>query len=358
MKLSSISISNVRNINHLDIEFGQRFNIFYGENGAGKSSILEAIYLLSTGKSFRSHQIKKIISHEASEITLFARVEDDEGIQSALGFRKSASDSEIRINGENTKSIAELAVRLPVLITTQDSHKLIDAGPQWRRQFLDWGLFHVKHEFHTIWKNYRKLLKQRNTALSQQASAEEIAIWDISLVETGIKYDQLRQAFIHEFTPYFIEFSRYLLGENEYNLEYSRGWPKAYDYAEAMARNLDNDRNYRRTEYGPHRADLRLMFNSQNSRDTASRGQQKLLVYALNLALIAYLQDTKGIKTLMLLDDLGSELDPNHANQLLSLLWERFSQVCITTANLGTLPLNEYTDTKLFHVKHGGIEVN
>ena len=96
------------------------------------------------------------------------------------------------------------------------------------------------------------------------------------------------------------------------------------------------------------------MFDSQNSRDIASRGQQKLLVYALNLALIAYLKVEQGVETIMLLDDLGSELDPDHAKKLLNLLWNRFSQVCITTANLETLPLRGF-DVKLFHVKHGEV---
>jgi len=355
MILSTISISNVRNIKKIDVELGNRFNVFYGENGAGKSSILEAIYLLSSGKSFRTHQIKKIITHQESNILLFAKVIEAQDKITNLGLSKSTTGNEIRINGETAKSISELAQRLPVLVTTQDSHKLIDSGPQWRRQFLDWGLFHVKHEFHDVWKNYKKILKQRNAALAKSCTRDEVTIWDITLATCGEEYNLLREGFIEQFKPYFIEFATYLLGENAYNLEYSKGWPKALSYAECLSSYFEKDSQSRRTEYGPHRADLRIMFNSQNSRDTASRGQQKLLVYALNLAQIAYLQDEKNIKTLMLLDDLGSELDSGHANKLLSLLRDRFSQVCITTANLETLPLENYEDIKLFHVEHGEI---
>lgn len=355
MLLQSVKISHVRNIQQLSIELGPRFNVFYGENAAGKTSILEAIYLLSTGKSFRSHQIRKIISYDADEITVFAKIKDNKEQQTNLGLRKTTQGYEIRINGDKTKNLSELASRLPILVTTQDSHKLIDSSPQWRRQFLDWGLFHVEHDFFTIWKNYRKLLKQRNSALQHSRPPEEIKIWDQSLGEYGQQYDQLRQHFISEFSPYFIEFSRYLLGKNEYNIEYSRGWPKGLSYQENLDKTFDRDYLHKRTEYGPHRADIHLYINSKHTRDSASRGQQKLLVYALNLALIAYLEDKTGSKPLMLLDDLGSELDPHHANRLLSLLWERFSQVCITTANLDTLPVNDFTELKLFHVEHGAI---
>ena len=354
MNLTSISITNVRNIQQVNINFGNRFNVFYGENGAGKSSILEAIYLLSTGKSFRTQQIKKIISHCHSSITLFAKVEDENGMQTALGLSKSEQGNEIRINGQNVKNISELALRLPVLVTTQDSHKLIDSGPHWRRQFLDWGLFHVKHEFHETWKNYRKLLKQRNSALCSGYTKEQITVWDDALIKYGEMYDQLRTDFVSGIEPYFIEFSQVLLGENEYNLEYLKGWPRAKSFSEILKSHFEKDRLTRRTEYGPHRADLRVLYDSQNGRDTASRGQQKLLVYALNLALIAYLKASQGVETIMLLDDLGSELDTGHASKLLNLLRDKFSQVCITTANLETLPLNT-CDVKLFHVKHGEV---
>ncbi len=353
MMLSSIKISNVRNIRQLSINFGPRFNIFHGENGAGKSAILEAIYLLSAGKSFRTHHIKKLISYEESQIILFAQVQDNDDVISNLGLLKSAKGNEIRINGEDVKSISELAIRLPVLVTTQDSHKLIDSGPQWRRQFLDWGLFHVKHEFLSVWKNYNKLLKQRNSALFNGCHRDELIAWDNSLAHYGQQYDQIRKTFINEFTPYFVEFSQYLLGKRAYNLVYQQGWPKDLIYAECLDKYREKDVASRRTEYGPHRADLRIEVDLQNSRDTASRGQQKLLVYALNFALIAYLEETKGIKTLMLLDDLGSELDPRHTAKLLRLLRDKFSQVCITTANLEALALDNYDDVKLFHVKHG-----
>ncbi len=350
-----LSISHIRNIESLSLEFGPHFNILYGDNGAGKSAILEAIYLLSTGKSFRTNQLRKIISYSESEFTLFAKVKGNDGSHYQLGLSKSLQGNEMRINGEKVKNIAEFASKLPVLVITQDSHKLLDSGPQWRRQFLDWGLFHVKHEFLSVWQNYRKILKQRNAALQKNCSVDEVKIWDEALAEYGEQYHRLRTTLLSDFLPYFIEFSRHLLGEKEYNVEYVKGWPKGLNFGECLPKYYSRDLSLKRTDYGPHRADFKVFMNGQNCRDSASRGQQKLLVHALNFALVSYLEACKGAKTTLLLDDLGSELDPRHTKKLLRLLEEKFSQVCITTANLDSLPLANSTDIKMFHVEHGEV---
>jgi len=354
--LSEISITNVRNICLATISFGSKFNVFYGQNGSGKTSVIESIYLLATAKSFRSSQARKIINENNQSLTVFGRITGpNESIR--IGIEKTVNANTIRVNGSNVRFISELAECLPVLVIEQDSHKLLESGPQWRRKFIDWGLFHVKHDFTSIWSDYRKSLKQRNALLIQGAPTDIIQSWTDGLCELADAYTSMREEYVDKLQPYFQSYVSSLLDEAGYTLTYKRGWTKDISLLNCMSENISKDRSSFRTNYGPHRADLVIKKDSKDIRDHVSRGQQKLLVYALNLAQVSLLKDLTNKNTILLLDDMGSELDLNHSNNLLTLLEESFGQVCITTANLDTIPLADMDDVKLFHVKHGSIEV-
>jgi len=352
--LSEISISHVRNIESASVQFGPKFNVFFGENGSGKTSVIESIYLLATAKSFRSNQIRKIINEHNQSLTVFGRISSLTET-TKIGIEKSLDSNNIRINGKTIKVVSELAERLPVLVIEQDSHKLLESGPQWRRKFIDWGLFHVKHDFTYVWGSYSKSLKQRNALLVQGASNEAIESWTEGLTEYGEMYSSMREEYVEAIRPYFTKYVSALLNDNDFTLSYRRGWSKDISLKDYLKENIFKDRSNCRTNYGPHRADLVIRKKGKDARDNVSRGQQKLLVYALNLSQVSYLKDVSDKDTMLLLDDLGSELDLNHSSNLLSLLEQSFGQVCITTANLETIPLDNMDEVKLFHVKHGSI---
>jgi len=352
--LSEIRITNVRNITSASVHFGTKFNIFFGENGSGKTSVIESVYLLATAKSFRSTLVRKIINENNHSLTVFGRIHgttDTELIN--IGIEKTLDANTIRINGNSVKLLSELAECLPVLVIEQDSHKLLESGPQWRRKFVDWGLFHVKRDFTSIWSDYRQSLKQRNALLIQGATSDVIQSWTEGLVALGETYSLMREEYVKILSPYFINHVALLLGEDDYCISYRRGWPKDISLKHCMAIQLEKDRASCRTNYGPHRADLLVKKNGKDVRDFVSRGQQKLLVYALNLAQVSLLKDLQNKETMLLLDDLGSELDLTHSSKLLALLSQSFGQVCITTANLETIPIAGMEDVKLFHVKQG-----
>ena len=355
MLLDYIHIKDFRNIVEAKIQFGKQLNVFYGENGSGKSSVLESIYMLTTGKSFRTRQITKIIKEKENKLTLFGKLEQA-GNKATLGLERSVRGHVIRINGETVTRFSALASCLPVLVITQDSHKLLEAGPQWRRQFIDWGLFHVEHNFLSIWLNYRKLLKNRNVALANGAKQAEIDAWNEGLASYGEAFTAQRQAYITGILPLFQDFTDILLGNRACNLEYRRGWPASSNLLDTLNSQYQRDIRRGRTSYGPHRGDLVVKINGYEAKDHVSRGQQKLLVNALYFAQISYLKKNSNKNTLILLDDLGAELDIGHARKLINLVATRFSQVCITTANLDSLPLDKNNKVKLFHVKHGDIK--
>jgi len=354
--LFEISIKHLRNIEEASFKLGKKFNIFYGENGSGKTSILESIYLLATAKSFRSIHSRKIINENNYSLMVFGRICTAEE-HFKIGIERDLGSNTIRVNGQSIKSVAELAEYLPVLVIEQDSHKLLEEGPQWRRKFVDWGLFHVKHDFTPVWRSYRKSLKQRNALLIQGAEDHILQSWTVGFSVLGESFSELRERYIEELHPYFETYVEVLLGDSEYTLSYRKGWPKEITLLDCLNQNLHRDRANCRTNYGPHRGDLVIRKDGKDVREHVSRGQQKLLVYALNLAQVSLLKDIKGKDTLLLLDDLGSELDVENSSNLLMLLSEFFGQVCITTANLDTIPIANMDDVKMFHVKHGSIEV-
>jgi len=354
--LTEISITNVRNINTALLPLGPKFNVFFGLNGSGKTSVIESIYLLATARSFRTTQVRKIINENNHSLLVFGRIQGLNG-STQIGVEKSLGTSSIRLNSKTIKVVSELAECLPVLVIEQDSHKLLEAGPEWRRKFIDWGLFHVKHDFTPVWTSYRKSLKQRNALLVQGASFDVIQSWTDGLTRLGESYSDMRQSYVEELEPYFIKYVDLLLSEQNFSLTYKKGWPKDVSLDECMSESLAKDMASFRTHYGPHRADLVIRRNGKDARDLVSRGQQKLLVYALNLAQVSLLKEVKDKDTILLLDDLGSELDVKHSSNLLTLLSDSFGQVCITTANLDSIPITEMENVKLFHVKHGSIEV-
>lgn len=350
MIIERIHIFNVRNISEIDIRLGNHLNIFHGENGSGKTSILEAIYMLSSGKSFRSRKIRKIIKEHEDKLTIFAQFDEV-----TMGLERSYSSRKMQVNGESVSKVSTLAKHFPVLIITQDSHRLFDSGPLNRRQFLDWGLFHVEHDFLSVWSNYRKLLKNRNVALSNNASESEIIAWDQGLVLYGSKYTDFRKSYLAKLLPHFIRYARLLFGNYSFDLEYKQGWSEDKSFGECLAEQYPKDRFARRTVYGPHRSDLIVKINNRDAKDHVSRGQQKMLVYALYFSQVTLLKEIHNKETLILLDDLGAELDVQHAQKLLSLVSELFSQACITTANIDSLPLAKFESVKMFHVEHGSV---
>ena len=177
MYLETIQVSNVRAISHASLNLSPYLNLITGTNGSGKTSFLEAIYLLGVGRSFRSNQIKTIISNNSEELTVYGKLASPN--KNTLGIsRDKKGNYKVRIDHTDQKKLSSLAHYLPVLVITPDSYKLLTSGPQHRRQFLDLSVFHVEHAFANSWKRYNRILKQRNAQLKRCRSYSELAIWD------------------------------------------------------------------------------------------------------------------------------------------------------------------------------------
>lgn len=349
MILSDLKINHLRTISNAHVVLNSRFNFISGANGSGKTSILEALYLLSCGHSFRSREISPIIAYDASHLTIFARATD----QSTISIQKSSSEStQIKLNNQFCSSTSQLAYALPCQIFYSDIFQIIDAGPSVRRSVLDWGLFHVKHNYLILWKEYRRVLKQRNALLKTRAPYSQFIPWDKLLSDLAQQLDLVRT---HYFSEWLLIFNLVLpeLTECNCSIEYYRGWDRkntGKELAEILADNFTSDSHKQYTQYGAHQADLIIESNDNKAKHTLSRGQQKIILIALKLAQADLIQGD----CLYLFDDFSSELDDIHQKNLLRYLGKRKGQYVITSvtpiSNAQLFGLDEYTQ---FNINSG-----
>ncbi|GAB4391899.1 MAG: DNA replication/repair protein RecF [Gammaproteobacteria bacterium] len=354
MSLSKLTISSLRNLTHVELMPSPQFNVIYGENGSGKTSILEAIYLLGLAKSFRSHINSRLVQLNHERLIVHGLLKDG---QHSLGVEKSIQGKTIiRIDQQTVNSPTNLAELLPVQLFSPNSYRLLEDGPKERRQFLDWGLFHVEPGFLKCWQNYQVALKQRNNALRSMRPRREIQSWDQQLVYYGEALNELRKNYIDLLIPVFQLLFAELLEYQPVTLKYYQGWSQEINFSQALERDFASDVKQMLTRSGPHRADLRFWIsdNKQMAQDVLSRGQQKLLVCALKLAQGLLLKERTARTCVYLLDDLAAELDLVRRKHVARVLLDLDAQVFVTSVERNALPeINELPLTQLFHVERG-----
>ena len=359
MAISQLQITGVRNLLPVTLHASPRINILYGDNGSGKTSVLEAIHLLAMARSFRSTRLQPMIQYEQNNCTVFAQIDHTDGSQSNLGVsRDRQSELRIRIDGQNARSAAQLAQLLPLQLINPDSFRLLEGAPKMRRQFLDWCVFHVEHQFISAWQRLQTSLRQRNSCLRHGIIDQSIiAAWDRELCLASNEIDQLRRAYITKLKPVFEETLAKLLDLPGLTLSYFRGWDKSSELQEVLDRNLIRDRALGYTQVGPQRADLRVRIAKNNAVDILSRGQQKLVICALRIAQGYLLSQARRNECIYLVDDLPSELDEHHRKALCQLLDQLECQVFITCVDKQLMSSGWRKDTpvSLFHVEQGQI---
>jgi len=359
MSLSRVSVTAVRNLHPVTLLPSPRINLLFGANGSGKTSVLEAIHLLALARSFRSTRLQPVIQYEQAACTVFGQVMLDSERQCSVGVsRQRDGEFLIRIDGENARSAAQLAEVLPLQLINPDSFRLLEGAPKVRRQFLDWGVFHVEPRFLPVWQRLQKALKQRNSLLRRGTlDAVSVAAWDRELTAASGQIDEFRRAYILSLKPVFERILAELVDLPGLTLSYYRGWDKDRELSEVLAASLLRDRQLGHTHSGPQRADLRLRLGNHNAAEILSRGQQKLVVCALRIAQGHLLSQVRLNQCVYLVDDLPSELDEQHRKALCRLLEELKCQVFITCVNQELLSddWQKETPVSLFHVEHGRI---
>lgn len=347
--LAELNIHHLRNIESARLSLHPQCNIFYGPNGSGKTSLLEAIYLLSCGHSFRTREISPLVSEGESSLTVFARTSTDE----TISIQKSVTGpTQVKLNMHACYSSSELAHFLPCQIFYQDIFQIIDAGPSVRRTLLDWGLFHVEQSYHSIWKNYRALIKQRNALLRQKAAPLAFKPWNNQLVELAIELDRMRATYFTQWARCFQDF----LHELTYvpcSISYYKGWDRKQTgkgLAAILEEQLSTDIHRQYTHAGAHQADIVFDLSTRKAKQLLSRGQQKIILIALKLAQASLVPN----HCIYLLDDIAAELDAPHLSRLMDCLSKIKGQLFLTA--LDEVTLNKFThfsELKTYAIKAG-----
>lgn len=326
MSIVDLNIHNLRNITCARLSFHPRCNLIHGANGSGKTSILEAIYLLGSGHSFRTREISPLVQHEEDALTVFARTINN----ASISIQKSLlGPTQVKLNSQTCQSNSELARFLPCQVFYQDIFQIIDAGPATRRALLDWGMFHVELNYHSIWKSYRTVLKQRNALLRQKASYQSFIPWDQQLESLANDLDRLRAEYFirwnHVFQWYLSQ-----LTDVPCSIEYYKGWDKKQTGKTLTAILFDQfeaDQSRQYTTSGAHQADIYFDLSSKKAKLLLSRGQQKIVLIALKLAQATLLTT----KCIYLLDDISAELDSHHLSRLITCLNNVDGQLFLTS---------------------------
>jgi len=356
MHLKQLQINGFRNLCDAHIAPVCGVNLITGENASGKTSLLESIYYLGHIRSFRTKQLADLINRDSDQLQLFARINSSADKSIPIGIKRSRELLEVRADQKPVHKISEIAARFPVLAIHPDSYRLITGGPGDRRQYLDWGVFHVEQGFFSCWQRYKRALAQRNAALKSKQKDAFCDLWDKELVEAAKQIDFSRQSYITRMKPYFSELTERFFPDKTVGVEYKRGWPTDEDLGQLLKVNLSKDRSKGFTYYGPHRADLVIKVNGYSAQTGISRGQQKTLVALLRLAQAKQFTDATEQPCVLLYDDLAAELDETRKGMILSVLAEMQLQLFLTAIEPEQIDLSAWQDKKKFHVEQGKLQ--
>lgn len=353
MPLTLLEVENLRLFEKFRLAPDLRLNLIVGHNASGKTSLLEAIYLLGTGRSFRTTHLNQLIRNTTTSFLVSGLFQDEGVPPTRLAMQRDTLQTRFSVAGSAQPSASSLARTLPLQIISPDSHFQFFTNTRYRRGILDWGVFHVEPDFYTQWARYQRALNQRNAALKTRQLPKTCFAWDSELVDSGEKLHSYRHEFLEEWNARFQDYCFNLLGTSTANLELRQGWDPTTSFDQALHKERGRDVYTGTTHSGPHRADISLSFSGHSARIGASHGQQKLLVIALRLAQMAIFIQKTSRHCVVLVDDLAAELDNAHRQQLMRTLSNMSLQVFVTATEPGLVETRDWLSHKVFHVERG-----
>jgi DNA replication and repair protein RecF len=357
MHLSQLDIFQVRNLKNIRTSCHPQANIIFGANGSGKTSFLESIYLLGRGRSFRHRDLRVVVNNDSEELVVSGRLlRDQMSTAHQLGIRRTSKGLfEARLDGKPLQTAAQLVSELPLQLIDAHSFMLLEGGPLQRRQFLDWGVFHVEHDYSNLWRRFQKTLKQRNQLLRHGRIDEDLLrTWTAELIPLCEQITQFRRQYLAALSGQLNQAISAFEGLGEVSLEYYCGWDEELSLADVYIADQGRDIGTKTTSHGAHRADIRIKVDGRAAADHLSRGQTKLLVYALKLAQASHYREHTGESCLFLLDDLPAELDYQHREQVISYLNNLGCQYFITGVDKKDFEgLVQTVPHQMFHMEHG-----
>jgi DNA replication and repair protein RecF len=351
--IKSFQINNLRNIQSAEIVADPVLNVLVGDNGAGKTTVLEAMIVLAKGRSFRTGQIASLLGSSSDQFLISAKIQLETDRTSAVGVERSVKHWRARRDGKDVRQLSDLAEHLPLVLLEPNSHLLISGPPDSRRRYLDWGVFHVEHGFLGTWRRYARAIKQRNAAL--RAKEEGVAqSLNPLIVDLGEQVHRLREAQVavleHRLPGLLADLAP---GLEDISLRYQPGW-SGPSLGSALDDSFSRDMDRGLTGPGPHKADLVFRSGRHLARDCLSRGEMKIVAAAMMMAQARAISEA-GSRAVFLLDDLASEFDAQHRQSVIRAALVEGGQVWITGTQLEEGLLGLASSARVFHVEQGRV---
>jgi DNA replication and repair protein RecF len=364
MHLKSLSVLDYKNIEQAEITFCPKLNCFLGDNGAGKTNLLDAIYYLSFCKSFFNSVDLLNIKHGREFFMLqgkFLRGEADEIV--SCGYR-NGQKKHFKRNQKVYKKLSEHIGLFPLVMVSPSDSVLIAGGSEERRKFMDGVISQYDHGYLDSLIKYNRALLQRNNLLKKFADAktfdeETILIYDEQLISYGKIIYQKRREFIDRIIPVFQYFYEFVSGGNEkVELDYNSSLSKE-DFSDQLIGSREKDRVTLYTNVGVHKDDLDLIFDGFPIKKIGSQGQNKTYLISLKFAQFEFIKNASGIKPILLLDDIFDKLDANRVGKIIELvLQDRFGQIFITDTNrkhLEDIVIQMNSEYLIFMIANGNV---
>ena len=326
-----VTINNLRSLEKLCIQPKPGINIIVGANGSGKTSLLEALYIITHGRSFRYRETAPLIREGAAEYIIVAHFSSNHQTEHTIGIQRSKTEIKVRLDRKPLARRSEIINLLPVLCIDSEVQLLITGRPELRRNFLDTGMFHMEPQYLVYYQQYHRALEQRNAALKNKQPI--LSGWEEVMQKVAHKLDTLRENYIEQLTHLVQNYMHQWQMDIALDISYQRGWYKDISLIKALHKAYETDIKMKYTSVGPHRADIIIRNQETKSAKRLSRGQLKMVACALYFAQAQLFREQQKKNIVLLFDDLSAELDNKNKSYLLKNISVLFPQTFITALN-------------------------
>ncbi len=336
MNITEINLVNFRNFSKLSLKNLKKVNVIIGDNGTGKTSIIESIYICSVGKSFRTNNDFNLIKKDELNYRIRINVKSEEKIKKLEVFYNQNGKIN-KINTSIKKKMTEFIGKYKVLLFSPDEIKIIKDSPKTRRNYFNIQISQVERLYVKYLNEYNKILKQRNEYLkNNKIDSTYLEILDNELINYGIKIYKNRKNYISDLNKKIIKICEKMEIDFNIKINYISHFENQLDIKSKIKNSFERDVLYKKTHIGVHRDEFEILYNDVLAKDFASQGQQKMILLIMKLAEMSIFTNNYKLKPILLLDDLFSELDLENQNKLVEFLGKK-SQIFVTTTDLNNI---------------------
>ncbi len=359
MKISKLKLVNFRNYENLKINFSDKLNIIYGENGSGKSNLVEAIYLLALTKSFRITNDKYLINKGKDSTTIEGKITKNND-ESDYKVKISTEGKKVEIDNNKINKISEYITKIQVIVFYPSNTELINDSPSERRKLLNIEISQIFKEYLILLNNYNKILKQRNAYLKQlylygNASREYLDILTKKLVEYGKRIHKYRLEFLENLNQNITKVYKDIFESGELKIKYKSSYNRTErELLEIYRKYYSKEMAAGKTLIGIHHDDFEFILDGNNIKEWGSQGQLKNAILSFKISEVKLIKDILKEYPILILDDLFSELDERKIYNILNILDDNV-QTFITTTELKSIPINVVEKSNIYHIQNGEI---